>query len=363
MELMQSLGKLADPNEYHQPITVQADEVARRLEQLRMMLTIRYAEEQIGDKVTDGTIRCPCHLAIGQEAIPVGLSESLLSTDKVFGTHRSHGHYLALGSSVYQLFAEVLGKSEGCSRGMGGSMHLYAEDKGFVGSVPIVGATIPLAVGAALALQKDGKRGVAVCYFGDGAAEEGALHESMNFAATFKLPVIFVCENNLFSSHLHIRLRQPADCVARYAQAHCMRTEVIEGNDLSVVSQVGQDLVEHCRSGKGPAFLEAVTYRWRGHVGPREDIDVGLERKDDLDLWKKRDPIMRLAQGLATHSNFSMSDYEKLCEEVRGEIAHAWQLAEQAPYPKPEATLRYVYAQTSTHRQEGSSEHEHTDVL
>src|SRR5690606_8272404 len=162
--------------------------------------------------------------------------------------------------------------STGCSKGMGGSMHLYAKEHGFWGSVPIVGATISMAVGAGLAAQMDKPdrkdMDVGVAYFGDGAAEEGVLHESLNFAAKFKVPVIFVCENNLFSSHLHILLRQPKDKVARYAESHDVNVEVVDGNDIEAVSKAAKRLVDAARNGEGPGFLEAVTYRWRGHVGP-----------------------------------------------------------------------------------------------
>ena len=180
------------------------------------MITIRTAEERLGELVENGDVVCPAHLAVGQEAIPVGVSHYLRPTDRVFGGHRSHGHYLGLGGGLYQLFAEVLGRSDGCSGGMGGSMHLYAPDVGFMGSVPIVAATVPIAVGAGLAAKKDGANAVAVTYFGDGAVEEGVIHESLNLAAHMKLPVLFVCENNFYASHMDIRQRQPGDRTARF---------------------------------------------------------------------------------------------------------------------------------------------------
>ncbi len=187
-----SLGDLIDPNRYHEPIDLKNASPAALIQQLKMMVLIRKAEEKIADGVTAGKLRCPCHLGIGQEAIAVGISAKLRATDRVFGGHRSHPHYLALGGSLYGLFAETLGRETGCSKGMGGSMHLYAEDKGFVGSVPIVAATVPLAVGAALAAQKDKRGNIGVSYFGDGSAEEGDVHESLNFASVIRLPMLFV---------------------------------------------------------------------------------------------------------------------------------------------------------------------------
>ncbi len=183
------------------------------------MLQIRVVEEEIGRLVERSLARAPCHLGIGQEAVAVGVSHSLTAADRVFGAHRSHSHYLALGGSTYKLLAEVLGKADGTSKGMGGSMHLYGEEVGFMGSVPLVGATIPLAVGAAIAAKMDGRGAIGVTYFGDGATEEGVFHESMNLAAAMRLPVLFVCENNLFSSHLYITQRQPSDRIARYRRS------------------------------------------------------------------------------------------------------------------------------------------------
>lgn len=337
------LGRLADPAAFHEPIDITGGDQALLIEQLKMMLLIRLAEEKIGDKVTEGEIKCPCHLGIGQEAIAVGVSAHLRPTDRVFGAHRSHAHYLALGGSVYGLFAEVLGRVTGSSKGMGGSMHLYGAEHGFLGSVPIVGATIPIAVGAALAAKMDGKEDVAVSYFGDGAVEEGVFHESLNLAATHNLPVIFVCENNMFASHMHIAWRQPGNSPARFARAHHIPADTIDGNDLMAVSRAAAWAVERGRKREGPTFLEMVTYRWRGHVGPREDVDVGLKRSEDLKLWKGRDPIGRLATAMKNAGMLTAESFQALQQEVQNTIEEAWQQADQAPYPAPSALLDLVF--------------------
>jgi pyruvate dehydrogenase E1 component alpha subunit len=316
----------------------------RLLAQLRMMLLIRFAEERIGDGVTAGEIRTPCHLGIGQEAIAVGVSEHLRRSDRVFGAHRSHSHYLAMGGGLYELLAEILGRDTGCSRGMGGSMHLWGGEIGFLGSVPIVAGTVPLAVGAALAAKKDGRGDIAVAYFGDGAAEEGVVHESLNLAAAWRLPVLFVCENNLFSSHLHISLRQPGSRVARYADAHGISADTVDGNDVLAVSSATKACIEAMRNAEGPRFLEAVTYRWRGHVGPREDNDVGVNRGSDLVLWKARDPVRRLAGGLMQAGALDAGRFAEIEREVRQEVDEAWRRAGEAPYPPPSALLDRVYA-------------------
>jgi len=222
-------------------------------------------------------------------------------------------------------------------------MHLYDGARGFMGSVPIVSATIPIAVGAALAARMDGKGDVAVSYFGDGASEEGVFHESLNLAANLNLPIIFVCENNLFASHLHINLRQPSDSVARFARAHRIRTEIVDGNDVIGVADAAQRLVERARKGNAPAFLETVTYRWRGHVGPSEDIDVGVKRNKELSRWKGRDPVKRLVTAMEKGEMLSSAGFSKLQEEVNTFINDAWLRAEQAPYPNRSALLELVY--------------------
>jgi pyruvate dehydrogenase E1 component alpha subunit len=338
------LGRLADAADCHEVVTVPvAGDQGWLIEALRRMILIRAAEEWIGDMVSQGLIRCPCHLAIGQEAAAVGVARQVQPGDRVFGAHRSHAHFLALGGSVHRLMAEVQGKVTGASRGMGGSMHLLDLEHGLYGTVPIVAATIPIAVGSALAAKLDGGQAVAVSFFGDGATEEGVFHESLNLAATLKLPVLFACENNFFSSHLHISLRQPKDSVCRYAEAHCVPWQRVDGNDVIAVAQAAARAFGAMRAGQGPQFLELVTYRWRGHVGPREDEDVGVKRKDDLALWKGRDPIRRLAEALIQQGCLRAEQVEQFWADVRHEVRAAWTQASRDPFPPSEALLDTVY--------------------
>ena len=338
------LGALADPQAFTGPVDISGEDPQKLLRQLRDMLVIRKVEELIGDMVTAGKVACPCHLGIGQEAVAVGVSAGLRKTDRIFGAHRSHSHYLAMGGDIHALLAEVLGKEDGCSRGMGGSMHLHDASNGFMGSVPIVAGTVPLAVGAALAAKMDGRGDIAVTYFGDGAAEEGALHESLNLASNFRLPVVFVCENNFFSSHLHITLRQPELSIARFAAAHAVPYKVVDGNDVVAVASAALRLTAAAREGHGPGFLEAVTYRWRGHVGPREDIDVGVNRNGELGLWKNRDPIRRLTDALLAAGQLVPDDVERLQNDVAGLVDDAWRRAELAPFPAAASLFDAVYA-------------------
>jgi pyruvate dehydrogenase E1 component alpha subunit len=290
-------------------------------------------------------VRCPCHLSIGQEAVATGVASALRSTDRLFGNHRSHAHYLAAHGELYGLLAEVLGRAAGCSGGMGGSMHLQSVQHGFFGSVPIVAGTIPIAVGAGLAAKMDGSGDVAVAFFGDGACEEGVLHESLNLAAIYGLPVLFVCENNQYSSHLDIALRQPSDRLSRYAEAHRMRAEVVDGNDVTAVARVAQELVSQSRSHSVPVFLEAVTYRWRGHVGPKEDLDVGVRRSmSHLAAWKRRDPVQRLEEALLAGQLVTPARLRQVHAEVAAEVARTAARALEAPWPAQAALMDLVYA-------------------
>ncbi len=334
-----TLGALADPAQYHEPVDLRDLPPAKAITALDTLLLIRAVEVCIGEGVRAGTIRCPCHLAIGQEAAAVGMASQIQPHDRVFGAHRSHAHFLALGGSPRQLLDEVLGRDTGCSRGMGGSMHLRDVAHQFWGSVPIVGATIPIATGAALAAQMDGRGALAVTCFGDGATEEGVFHESLNLAATLRLPVVFFCENNLYSSHLHIGLRQPADSTCRHAVAHCIPFLRVEGNDLPAVVAAMRQAADHARSGAGPFYIEALTYRWRGHVGPSEDVDVGVKRKDDLAQWKLRDPIGRLAAALEQAGHLSAAALSEAQAHARAAVAQAWDAAQAAPDP-PQAALQ-----------------------
>ncbi len=338
------LNELADPGFYTDSINICSHSDEEVMLALKQMLLIRQLELVIADLVKNNNAKCPCHLAVGQEAIAVGVAKHLNKTDRVFGTHRSHAHYLALGGDMYALLAEIFGREAGCSGGMGGSMHLIDKENGFLGSVPIVAGTIPLAAGAGLAAKLQKTNDVAVCFFGDGAVEEGVFHETMNLAAIQKLPVLFVCENNLYASHLDIKQRQLSDSTARYAQAHCMDFSVVDGNDVFAVMDTTKKLVDKIRQGNGPAFLEAVTYRWLGHVGANEDIDVGVRRsKEDLIKWKKRDPIKRLVDAMFNSGLIDSDSYQKIEQETQNYIEAELSRASIAPYPSKDKLLYKVY--------------------
>ncbi len=339
------LGDYANPALFHNKLNLQEIDSPVAEKYLLSMLRIRLVERKLADGRKQGLIGGPVHLGVGQEAVAVGLSAGLRKTDRVFGAHRSHSHLLALGSSVHKLFAEVLGRETGHSRGMGGSMHLWDQPNGFYGSVPIVSGTVSLAVGAGLAAKLQNAGDVAIAYFGDGAVEEGVVHESLNLARVHNIPVIFVVENNLFASHMHISTRQPKDSTARFAYANDIDFRVVDGNDVIAMQAAASELIQKARKGGGAGFIEAVTYRWYGHVDWREDIDVGVNRsQEDVDNWRARDPILRLKSAMIEADIWSEEKDAQLHSRLQDEVDRAWNLALSDPYPDQSALLNRVYS-------------------
>jgi TPP-dependent pyruvate/acetoin dehydrogenase alpha subunit len=340
----QDVTQLVDPLQFRHNVSIDGVEKQILVDMLRKMVVIRKAEEKIAQHVETGEIKCPCHLGIGQEAVGVAVGLAMRNTDRAFGAHRSHTHYLALNEDTYSLFAEVLGKFSGCSHGMGGSMHIIDNKNGFRGSVPIVGATIPIATGAGLAAKMDKTGDIAISYFGDGACEEGVLHESLNMASVMKLPVLYVCENNLFSSHLHIELRQPSNTTARFADSHRIKNNTVDGNDVVGMYKLLVKEITEMRNSSRPFYLEAFTYRWRGHVGHREDIDVGVKRGDELKSWKLRDPIQRLLNSMIAKEIYTQDEFDQLSNSIQIKINNDWLKAESAEFPEKDFLLSTVYA-------------------
>ena len=315
------------------------------LKNLQALKIIRKVEEKLAEEKEKGSIGGPVHLGAGQEAIAVGISANLNKDDRVFGAHRSHSHLLALNPDYGKLFAEVLGKETGYSKGMGGSMHLTDVKNGFAGSVPIVSGTLPLAMGAGFDAKFKGKNSIGVAYIGDGAMEEGIVHESLNLASVLEIPVLFVIENNLFSSHMHMSLRQPKLSTTRFAEANNIDSCVVDGNNFCEVYNQSKNLIENIRKTKKPKFLEAITYRHFGHVDFRRDIDVGVNRsKDDLENWMKRDPILRLEEEMIKKGFTNKANEEKFEEDLNLQIQESWIKATNDPYPDSESLLGRVYA-------------------
>lgn len=310
------------------------------------MVRIRLTEDCLADGVLSGKIICPCHLYVGQEAIAAGICASLKTTDYVFGTHRSHGHYIAKGGSIKSLIAEVYGKETGSSRGRGGSMHLVDTRHGFMGAQPLVAGTIPLAVGSALASKIKKEKRVTVVFFGDGATEEGVFHESVNFAAIKKLPVIFVCENNFYSSHLHIRERR-ANNIYEHGPLAGITGLRIDGNDALHIYETAKAAVAKARVGNGPTLIEAVTYRLRGHVGAHDNVkdqDVrDIRDPEEIAGWLKKEPIGRFKKYLIKNKIADEKITEQIKKKAAKEVEAALRFAEKSPYPNPKTLTNYVF--------------------
>lgn len=305
------------------------------------MSRIRIFEERVAELVEAGEIKTPCHLYIGQEAVAAGVCLTLSTEDYVWGAHRSHGHYLAKGGDLRAMMAELYGKATGCSGGRGGSMHLVAPSVGLLGTVPLVGATIPLAVGAGFAskLRKDSR--VSVAFFGDGATEEGHFHESLNLAALYRLPVVFVCENNFYASHMSLPERRPHDNIVDVADAHGVAGVRVDGNDAVEVYRAASEAVARARTGEGPSLLECRTYRWRGHVGPAWDLDVGHNRRKELEEWMARDPIAQIRASLVA-LGVPQAQLDRVLAEARNEVEMAVAYARESPYPDASELLNHV---------------------
>lgn len=309
------------------------------------MLRIRRFEEKVADLLLCPTpeIICPVHLYTGQEAVATGVCANLRKDDYVFSTHRSHGHYLAKGGDLKALMAELFGKATGCSKGRGGSMHLASPEIGLPGSTAIVAGTIPLAVGAALAFATQETDSVAVSFFGDGATNEGVFYESLNFASLKKLPVIFVCENNLYSTHMPIAACLAATDIHKKAEAFNMPGIKIDGNNVSEVFQTSKKLIEEARSGHGPALVECMTYRWRGHVGPNFDVEKGLRSQEELDYWMNRDPVKTFGEVLSERHILSETEKTRIRADIEKEIEDALVFARKSPYPTENQLLDNVF--------------------
>jgi pyruvate dehydrogenase E1 component alpha subunit len=309
----------------------------------RSMLRIRRVEEAIAERYAEQEMRCPVHLSIGQEAVAVGVCAALRRSDGVFSGHRAHAHYLAKGGDLTAMLAEIYGRENGCCRGVGGSMHMVDLDAGFLGSVPIVGATVPLAVGAAWAARLRHEDRVITIFIGDGTFEEGVVHESINFAVLHKLPVLFVCENNLYACYTRLGDRQPDRPIHGVAAAHGCRTYTADGNDVQAIYDASREAIAGLRDGGAPAFIECATYRWREHCGPNLDDDLGYRPAGELADWETSCPVRRIAAQLRQTSE-GKAFVDTAEREIAAEIAAAFDFALNGPLPQSSDLPGYVYA-------------------
>lgn len=342
------MTKKAESGKGHRPERVEgpkpdAVDVEHWLHVYEQMTKIREFEEKANELYMKAIMPGLTHLYSGQEAVAVGVCEALTREDYITSTHRGHGHCLAKGASVDKMFAELLGKEAGYCRGKGGSMHIADPDSGNLGANAIVGGSAGIATGAALSAKKRGSNQVAVCFFGEGALGQGLLYEVMNMASLWKLPIIYVCENNMYNEYTHYSETLAGEVTAR-AKAFGMYTETIDGQDVQLVFEITKRLVERARRGEGPAFLECKTYRYYGHhVG---DISRTYYRsKEEEQEWReKRDPLKILAERLISENHTDQNVLDQIQVDVKSEIEEGMQFGIDSPYPELHEVNEDVYA-------------------
>lgn len=328
---------MSDPNT---PYAIRTYDAATLKDALRKMLLIRKFEEGAEDSYTRGLIHGTMHLSIGQEASAVGSCMSLSDDDKITSTHRGHGHCVAKGADLGRMFAEFFGKEDGYCRGRGGSMHIADVEKGNLGANGIVGGGLPIAVGAALSAKRLNTGAVTVCFFGDGANNEGAFHEALNMAAVWKLPVVFVCENNRYGMSTSTERSTAVKNIADRAVAYNMPGVTVDGNDFSAVTEAVDTAVAHARAGNGPSLVENLTYRWRGHS--KSDRNR-YRTKEEIADWMSRDPILQMSALLVEHKVLTEADVAALETETEQVIADAIAFANASPAPTAAEATHFVY--------------------
>jgi pyruvate dehydrogenase E1 component alpha subunit len=313
------------------------------LNMLRKMIKIRRFEERVERLfLIEGALVGPSHLYLGQEAVAAGAIGALSDDDLITTTYRGHGHAIAKGVPLKMLMAELFGKSTGSCKGLGGSMHaaMYPE-KGLLYATAIVGSGIPIAAGVALALHQAGKRQVVMTFFGDGASNTGAFHEGMNLSSVWKLPVIFVCENNLYAMSTRADQAVAAEGIASRAQGYQMRSIIADGNDAAAVFFAAKEAIENARNGRGPTLLECMTYKLKGH-GTYDKAEY--RPKEEIEAWLKRDPINGFEARLLNAGLATNADFEKIEEEVAAEVEESVTFAKASPVLPFDELANYVYA-------------------
>lgn len=308
----------------------------------RCMVRIRKFEQKLQEVYRRGFIPGFIHLYIGEEAVAAGVCTLLDQNDYVTSTHRGHGHALAKGVPMGELFAEIAGRARGCNGGRGGSMHIYDPARGFLGTNGIVCAGIPLAAGAALTARLRGKRQATVCFFGDGAVNNCAFHEGINLAATWNLPVVYVCENNLYATEMPFSRATKNTDVASRAAAYGIPGVAVDGNDVLQIHEAAGTAIERARSGEGPTLLECKTYRLVGHF--EGDPGTTYRTKDEIKEWKKRDPMQKLRKD--SLGSVTQDEFDAIDQAVDREVAEAYEFAKASPQPSPETVAEHVFAVT-----------------
>jgi pyruvate dehydrogenase E1 component alpha subunit len=309
---------------------------------LRQMILIRAFEEKLDELFQRKAMFGSTHSYRGQEAVAVGVCAALEPSDLIASYHRGTGHLIAKGADLYKLLCECMGRADGYSRGRGGKMHMGDMSFGFLGNTGTVGATVPTATGAALAAKIRGSNEVIVSFFGDGAANQGVVHEAMNLAGVWKLPVIYVCENNQYAMTVSLAKSVAIKRLSERAAAYGFVGETIDGNDVEVVYEATQKAAERARNGGGATFLECLTYRWDGHFGG--DPGTGYRAKDEIEAWKEKCPIKRLKERLIAAGAFSEQEFERIRDAVYADLNAIAARAEAAPLPAKKVDLDGIFA-------------------
>ena len=312
-------------------------------EMYQRMVTIRTFDRRAVEEFHEGNIPGVVHSYIGEEAVAVGVCSALRREDRITSTHRGHGHTIAKGADIRLMMAELFGRSNGYCRGKGGSMHIADFSVGMLGANGIVGAGLPIATGAALAAKMEGGDGVAVCFFGDGASNEGAFHSSLNLASIWKLPVIFVCENNGWAVSVPSTYALPVEDVAVRSGAYNMPGVTVDGTDVLAVYEAAQEAVRRARAGEGPTLLECKTYRWRIHSEQRGNPE-DPRPQEAKDLGPQHDPIAEFARRLAEQGVVTSAVLQQIHQEVESAVDEAIEFAKNSPLPRPEDALQDVFA-------------------
>ena len=307
------------------------------------LIKIRRFEEKIVELYPSQNIRCPVHLCMGQEAIAAGICAHLKKEDYLFSNHRNHGHLIAKGADLKPILAELYGKKTGCSEGKGGSMHMVSTEKSILGTSAIVAGGLPIAVGTALASKMKKEKRITVVFFGDGAADEGTFYESLNFASLFKLPVVFICENNFYATNSPQKNRQVNTNIYKIADHFLMPGIRVDGNDILDVWHKSRRFIENTRKGAGPSLIEARTYRYCTHVGPESDIEKGFREKTEVDEWLAKCPRIKFKDYILKKKLLSLNDIKKIDEKVESEIGEALDFAMTSPYPAEVTIKKDVY--------------------
>jgi TPP-dependent pyruvate/acetoin dehydrogenase alpha subunit len=313
------------------------------IEMLQKMILIREFEELAIKLRTAGKIYGAIHPYVGEEAIAVGVCACLANADRVTSTHRGHGHCIAKGADVKRMMAELFGRVDGYCKGKGGSMHIADFSVGMLGANGIVGGGLPIAAGAALAAQLEGKGNVAVCFFGDGAVAEGEFHEALNISSVWALPIVFVCENNQYGANNSIDVQHRVTDVAVHAGSYGMIGQSVDGNDVLAVCEVTREAVDRARRGKGPSLIECKTYRWHFHA-MRQTPPPETRPAAEIAEWKRRDPIARFTADLTAKGVITEPDLEKLRWQIQIDLQEAVAFADNSPFPDPEDILVDMFA-------------------